>query len=78
MFLYMSVLVHTYWYSHTLTARNVLVFDGGRTVKLADFGTAVQLSEVSAVQNKLIGCNPYFAAPEVVLYFKPSPLWACT
>ena len=46
----------------------MLVFNGGRTVKLADFGTAVQLSEISAVQNKLTGCTPYFAAPEVRVY----------
>ena len=49
----------------THTAVNILVFDGGRTVKLADFGTAVELSEIAAVGMKMVGCTPYFAAPEV-------------
>ncbi len=57
---------HTHTHTHTHTALNVLVFDGGRTVKLADFGTAVQLSEISAVGGKIVGCTPYFAAPEVI------------
>ncbi len=56
--------------THTCVALNVLVFDGGRIVKLADFGTAVQLSEISAVGGKIVGCTPYFAAPEVRLLIK--------
>ena len=34
-------------------------------MKLADFGTAVELSQIAAVGRKLVGCTPYFAAPEV-------------
>ncbi len=56
--------------THTCAALNVLVFNGGRIVKLADFGTAVQLSEISAVGGKIAGCTPYFAAPEVRILIK--------
>ena len=41
----------------------MLVFDGGRTVKLTDFGTAVAVGEATAA---LKGWTPYFVAPEVV------------
>ena len=49
--------------SLSYTAQNVLVFDGGRTVKLTDFGTAVAVGEATAA---LKGWTPYFVAPEVV------------
>lgn len=48
---------------HTQTAQNVLVFDGGRTVKLTDFGTAIAVGEATAT---LKGWTPYFVAPEIV------------
>ena len=44
-------------------ARNILVFDGGRTVKLCDFDSAVVASEARGHHG---GFTPYFAAPEVV------------
>ena len=56
---------HTHTYTHTHTGQNVLVFDGGRTVKLTDFGTAVAVGEVTSKQG-LKGLTPYFAAPEVI------------
>ena len=56
---------HTHAHTHTCTAQNVLVFDGGRTVKLTDFGTAVAVGEVTSMQG-LKGLTPYFAAPEVI------------
>ena len=54
----------TYMYDDYV-AQNVLVFDGGRTVKLTDFGTAVAVGEVTSKQG-LKGVTPYFAAPEVI------------
>ena len=55
----------THTHTHTHTAQNVLVFDGGRTVKLTDFGTAVAVGEVTSKQG-LKGLMPYFAAPEII------------
>lgn len=52
-------------HTHTHTAHNVLVFDGGRTVKLSDFGSAVAIGKSTTMQG-LKGCTPYFAAPEVI------------
>ena len=52
-------------YTTHIIAQNVLVFDGGRTVKLTDFGTAVAVGEVTSMQG-LKGLTPYFAAPEVI------------
>ena len=46
-------------------AQNILVFDGGRTVKLTDFGTAVAVGEVTSMQG-LKGLTPYFVAPELI------------
>ncbi len=76
-----AVCVNTYFtqsytfVSHTScthTAVNVLVFNNGLTVKLADFGTAVQLSEIAAVGGKITGCTPFFASPEVRNSFQHS------
>jgi len=45
---------------------NVLVFNSGRVVKLADFGSAVHIDDIATVGiAKLKGCTPFFAAPEV-------------
>ena len=47
-------------------ALNVLVFNNGRTVKLADFGSALYVSDVPSFGiAKLKGCSPHFIAPEV-------------
>ena len=56
-----------YMYMHcgTHAAHNVLVFDGGRTVKLTDFGSAVAIGETITMQG-LKGCTPYFSAPEII------------
>ena len=43
-------------------AHNILVFDGGRTVKLTDFGTAVAVGKAQTLR----GCTPHFAAPEII------------
>ena len=59
-----------------LAAKNVLVFNGGRTVKLADFGSAVRVGDSKAMHK---GWTPYFAAPEIVRgdvpYF-PADIWS--
>ena len=48
------------------SAANVLVFNNGRTVKLADFGSAMHMDDVSSIAvGSLKGCSPHFAAPEV-------------
>ena len=53
-------------HTHTHTAMNVLVFDSGRMVKLADFGSAVHIDDIPSMGiAKLKGCSPHFAAPEV-------------
>jgi serine/threonine protein kinase len=46
-------------------AQNVLIFDGGRIVKLCDFSTAVIASEAQELEGMRY-CTPYFAAPEIV------------
>lgn len=47
-------------------AMNVLVFNNGRTVKLADFGSAMHIEDIPALGTaSLKGCSPHFAAPEV-------------
>ena len=65
MFVLTPIRITTHTDTHTHTAQNVLVFDGGRTVKLTDFGTAVAVGEVTSMQG-LKGLTPYFAAPEVI------------
>ena len=47
------------------TAENVLVLEGGRRVKLTDFGTAVHIEEIAKCVSKLTGLTPHFTAPEV-------------
>ena len=48
------------------SGNNVLVFNTGRTVKLADFGSAMHMDDVSSIGvGTLKGCSPHFAAPEV-------------
>ena len=57
---------HIITYMHDdYVAQNILLFDGGRTVKLCDFGTAVAVGEVTSMHG-LKGVTPYFAAPEVI------------
>ena len=49
------------------SGNNVLVFNTGRTVKLADFGSAMHMDDVSSIGvGTLKGCSPHFAAPEVI------------
>lgn len=48
-----------------ITGKNILVFDEGRTVKLADFGSAMKKEEIS-MTGSLIGCTPHYSAPEVL------------
>ena len=47
------------------TAENVLVLEGGRRVKLADFGTAAHIDEIAGSLSKLAGLTAHFTAPEV-------------
>ena len=50
----------------SLAALNVLVFNNGRVVKLADFGSAIHVEDIPTMgAAKLKGCTPFFAAPEV-------------
>ena len=46
------------------TGKNILVFDEGQTVKLADFGSAMKREEIS-MTGSLVGCTPHYSAPEV-------------
>jgi serine/threonine protein kinase len=48
---------------HTHAARSVLVFGGGRNLKLSGFGSAVPVGEATTTMR---GNNPSFAAPEVI------------
>ena len=59
-------ITHAHTHTHTCAGPNVLVFDGGRRVKLADFGTAVHINDISSVGKNLVGCTPYYAPPEVI------------
>ena len=40
------------------------MFDEGRTVKLADFGSAMKREEMS-MKGCLVGFTPHYSAPEV-------------
>ena len=62
-------IIITCMYNYNIIAQNVLVFDGGRTVKLADFSAAVSVGEIEITSIKTI-C-PYFAAPELIKGEKP-------
>ena len=57
---------------HVHVAQDVLVFDGGHTVKLANFSTAVAVGEVTSIRD-LKDLNPYFAAPELIKGVLPKP-----
>ena len=53
----------------TLAGNNVLVFNTGRVVKLADFGSAIHVEDIPSMEaTRLEGCSPFFAAPEVTTY----------
>ena len=41
------------------------MLEGGRRVKLTDFGTAVHIDEIAGSMSKLTGVTPHFTAPEV-------------
>ena len=60
----MHIHIHTLPYIIHV-AQNVLVFDGGFTVKLSDFSTAVAVGEVTSMRG-LKGLTPFFAAPEII------------
>ena len=59
---YISLQCIIVWYCYC-AARNILMFDGGRIVKLCDFDSAVVASEARGHRR---GFTPYFAAPEVL------------
>lgn len=44
---------------------NLLIFDEGRTLKICDFGTAMQVNEITSF-GKNLG-TPHFSSPEVSL-----------
>ena len=48
------------------------MLEGGRRVKLADFGTAVHIDEIAGALSKLGGCTAHFTAPEVRVGFYTS------
>ena len=57
----------------SLAALNVLVFNNGRIVKLAGFGSAIHVEDIPSMgAAKLKGYapffDPFFAAPEVTIY----------
>ena len=50
----------------SIVAENVLVLEGGRRVKLTDFGTAAHIDDIAGSISKLKGVTPHFTSPEVV------------
>ncbi|CAI8019656.1 Probable serine/threonine-protein kinase DDB_G0284251, partial [Geodia barretti] len=55
-----------------IKAENVLVLEGGRRVKLTDFGTAAHIDDIAGSISKLKGVTPHFTSPEIIRGDVPS------
>lgn len=53
---------------YSTSGKNILVFEDGRTVKLADFGSAMRKEEVS-MKGSPVAFTTHYSAPEVDTYY---------